>query len=696
MKVSCQFRKADGLALLATMCALAVMLVVFAGVMVWISTNGKQLRRNQTFMSSQAAAEAATEMVFAQMDRDYLFQSLNPASSYQSLTPVTTSWPVQYTFNVNVNEGTQSGTLQYLNNQYTNLLGEPQTVTITATATPVGQFQNVPSTVSQTIVFAEVPVFQFAIFYNLDLDMSPGSPMSINGSTFCNENIWCYPGGQMTFNGSVEAAGNYFFHWDTNGDESGNIASPATTPKFNDGTPLSHADPLVLPIGAGTDSTTTNNSAAVEAIINIPPANDAAPQQIAYVTTNQVYLYNEVSLIVSNAAFGVNGGTTVVTKMGSGHSITYTTNFIGQILTPWSNCFTVYLQDNALSPQATPLNAHWIQLTNDVYVISNRNSTGGSLVSTPVNWVPNFQFTNNVSAISWINTSNSTVGPGPLGTNYVWYAGFSFLTNVFYYDYRESATNETVQLDVGKFGAWITNCTPNAGSNWNQDLAEDTGHGIDSIFIYNDAAFSSQWLPSVSVINGALLPSSTVTTNGSTVFTSGLTVVTPQPLYVIGNYNVQQSGKSQVLGSQNTSDTYPASFLADAITILSSNWTNDWNQSSYTSRNASSTTVNAACLEGIVPSTGGQNNRGYGYYSGGIENFLRLLEDWSGVTITYNGSILVMFPSQYATNSWQMPDNYYGIPTRNWSFDTNFLIQSDLPPLTPNFRTIIRNGWTGN
>lgn len=677
MNIPSQFRKSEGLALLATMCALAVMLMVFAGVMYWITTNGKQLRRNQIFLSSQAAAEGATEMVFAQMDRDYLYQSLNSASGYESITPVTTSWPVQYTFNVNVTLGAQSGNLQYMANQYTNLLGFPQTNVITATATPVGQFQSVPSTVSQSIIFAQVPVFQFAIFYNLDLDMSPGSAMSVDGATFCNENIWCNPPAQMTFNGTVEAAGNYFFHWDTNGEQASNIPSSPKTPIFNAGTPLSHVDPLVLPIGAGNDSTTTNNSAAVEAIINIPPAAAAAPQQIAYVTTNQVYLYNEVNLIVSNAVWGVNG------------------------VAPWSNPFTVYLQDSALSPAATPGNAHWIQLTNDFYIISNRYGLNSNLVATPVNWVPNFLFTNNTLAMKWTNlpVAGGTNGPGPNGTNYVWYAGFSFLTNVLYYDYRESATNEAVQLNVGQLGNWITNTQPNGGNAWNVDLASDLGHGIDSIFIYNNAPFSKVRLPCVSVVNGALLPSSTVVANGSSVFTCGLTVATSQPVYVIGNYNVQQNGVAQTLNSHNTSNTYPASFLADAITVLSSNWTNDWKQTNYTSRTTSADTVNAACLEGIVPSTGGQNCGGDGAsarYSGGIENFLRLLENWSSVKLTYNGSILVMFPSQYATNSWQQPGAYYGVPARDWAFDTNFLIQSDLPPLTPKFRTVIRNVWTGN
>ncbi len=674
MKVLFKFRKSHGMALIATICAIAILLVVFTGVMGWISTNGKQTRVNQIFTSSQAAAEGASEMVFAQMDRDYLYGNINQnVSVYEGMTPITTNWPVQYTFNVSVNVGQQSTTLQYLVNLYTNLLAYPETNTITATATPVGQFEAVPATVSQTMIFSEVPVFQFAIFYNMDLDMSPGSDMSVNGNTFCNENIWCYPGGQMTFSGSVEAAGTYFFHWDTNGDESGNIANPAKNPTFSDGTPLSHADPLILPIGGGGSSTSTNSSTSVEAIINIPPSSVAAPQEIAYNITNQVYLFNAVDLIVSNAAFGLNGAA------------------------PWTNPFTVYLQDRGLDG-TTPTLPRWTQLTNDVYVISNRNASGTSWYTT--NWVPNFKFTNNTMCMSWTNTATVNNGPGGLGTNWVWYAGFSFLTNVFYEDYRESDTNETVQLDVGKLGTWITNATPNAGSNWNQTLAADTEYGICSIFIYNDTPFNSQMLPSVSVVNGALLPCSTCTTNGVTVVTSGLTVVTPQPLYVIGNYNVQtNNAPAQTLNSHNVSNTYPASFMADAITVLSSKWPSDWGQTSYTSRAASNTTVNAACLEGIVPSNGGQKNGGDGstaHYSGGIENFLRLLENWGSCSNTYNGSIMVMFPSVYATNYWVQPGTYYGIPTRNWAFDTNFLSKAGLPPLTPNFRTVVRNSWAGN
>jgi hypothetical protein len=94
-------------------------------------------------------------------------------------------------------------------------------------------------------------------------------------------------------------------------------------------------------------------------------------------------------------------------------------------------------------------------------------------------------------------------------------------------------------------------------------------------------------------------------------------------------------------------------------------------------------------LEGIVQSTTNS-----GKYSGGLENFLRLLENWNNsVTLWYNGSIAVMFPSQYATNSWNY-GNYYTAAVRKWAFDTNFTQQVGLPPLTPQAKGVVRKEWT--
>jgi hypothetical protein len=135
--------------------------------------------------------------------------------------------------------------------------------------------------------------------------------------------------------------------------------------------------------------------------------------------------------------------------------------------------------------------------------------------------------------------------------------------------------------------------------------------------------------------------------------------------------------------------------MCDGVTILSTSW-NDANstaanQSTDTqggpSAGSGSTTVNAAILAGIVQSTNSS-------YSGGVENFLRLLENWSqSIPLWYNGSIVVMFPSQYATNFWQQTGNYYTAPNRKWAFDTNFEAQAGLPPMTPQAKGVIRANW---
>jgi len=132
----------------------------------------------------------------------------------------------------------------------------------------------------------------------------------------------------------------------------------------------------------------------------------------------------------------------------------------------------------------------------------------------------------------------------------------------------------------------------------------------------------------------------------------------------------------------------PAALMGDSITALSSNWSDTWNSSTpLASRNPAPTTINAATFEGIVPTVGAN-------YSGGLENFIRLLENWNSANLTYNGSIVVMFPSQFATNKWITPGTYYSAPTRKWAFNLNFMQQNGLPPLTPMVTAICRQTWS--
>jgi hypothetical protein len=138
-------------------------------------------------------------------------------------------------------------------------------------------------------------------------------------------------------------------------------------------------------------------------------------------------------------------------------------------------------------------------------------------------------------------------------------------------------------------------------------------------------------------------------------------------------------------GTTNTLSTRPASIVADAVTILSPAWKDANSGSGIGSRVAANTTVNAAIISGITQSNGAS-------YSGGVENFPRFLENWAAKTFTYNGSMVAMYPSRYATAPWGGAD-VYSPPNRNWAFDRNFLDATKLPPATPMVLTTIRNSW---
>jgi hypothetical protein len=239
---------------------------------------------------------------------------------------------------------------------------------------------------------------------------------------------------------------------------------------------------------------------------------------------------------------------------------------------------------------------------------------------------------------------------------------FVTTTNSFY-DARESKTVQPIDINVGMLTKW-------SATNSNLRFALGS-RDVSSVYVYDTRTASSTTLPSVRIWNGLTLPS------------MGLTLATSRPLYVWGNFNQTNAAN---LNTTNTLTTRPASLVADAVTILSPAWTDALSASPLASRNpATSNTVNAAIIAGAVYTTPS-------YYSGGMENFQRFLEDWSSATYTYNGSLVKLFPCAYATNGWGKT-NVYKPPTRNYYFDPNYNTPSKLPPLTPSLQTIHRNRW---
>jgi hypothetical protein len=640
MQIKCPSprRNVQAFALLTTICIVAAALIVFASILAWSLNNSQITQRNIQYNTSENAAEAAVESVIGRLDRDYIEQSVSNSSGAYTTIPLTidqSQWPVQYAFSqtngtqnaVNVNFGAVITTTN-LNSEYTGLNGYALPVDVYAIATPVGQPYTIPATVHESIQLASIPMFQFAIFYNVNLEVMSAAGLNIYGPVFCNQNIW-EGSTAATFYSTVTAVGtNAPQVNDPFCDYVGSGPSVFSLPNQ----PVSRASALVMPLG-------TNNSAlSARSLLGLPPAPYTMGSSGAYTTNGLLYPANEAELVISNFSCGINSAT------------------------PAGTNFAVYFQSGNL-----------VQLPYDFYKVAN---VGGHMPISPTNYVPSSQYSN------------------------ILYAGFTWITNTMFYDWRENYGGssgkpvQAVQIDVSLFTLWMNAATLNGGSDSSSGAVDPEGTlrangvSLDSIYVYTAVPTTNgsgnYQLPAVRLVNGQQLPSQ-----------SGFSVATQFPMYVKGNYNVQTPAGSCVglYGAGSTTYTYPAAILADAITILGPNFSDS--SGSMDPNVGANVTVNAAMLDGIVESdpTKTGNVGMNGDYSGGVENFLRLLENWGNNTLTYNGSIVVLFPSQYATNCWRQTGHYYSAPTRHWAFDYNFQNPNLIPPLTPQLKAMIRGNW---
>jgi hypothetical protein len=205
-----------------------------------------------------------------------------------------------------------------------------------------------------------------------------------------------------------------------------------------------------------------------------------------------------------------------------------------------------------------------------------------------------------------------------------------------FYNYREGKTISVTQIDIAKLNA----------------SGKSPANGI--VYV-SDHRSNSSTQDAVRLVNGKELP------------TDGLTVATDNPLYIWGDYN--------------TTNKRPASVDCDALNILSNNWKDENSQKSLDYRVASNTQVNAAIIAGNTVTSPGD-------YNGGVENMPRFLENWSGKTLTYRGSLVSAWVSQIATGSWVYGAPYYTAPNRNWSYDTDLSDPTKAPPGEPSVFTV--------
>jgi len=252
---------------------------------------------------------------------------------------------------------------------------------------------------------------------------------------------------------------------------------------------------------------------------------------------------------------------------------------------------------------------------------------------------------------------------------------------------------------------WIMMLNINAGDliRWNQQNGEplfahaDSSHGGIVLYATVEGAESNGVNRyGVRVFGGANL--ALVGGIGISSNPTGLTVVSDQAIYVLGDYNrgVVDPASLQAWADPTILPRQPAALIGDSINILSQGY---WSPAcagpscrdgqstdglANGPRNGATTIVNAALLGGVDNTPSGFASN----YNGGIENYPRFHEDWSGVWFRYRGSFVSLGEPEHVDGPWCGTGgscNIYDPPNRDWDFDTEFNDTANLPPLTPRF-----------
>src|SRR4051812_18664095 len=203
MKIFSSVRANKGYVLLMVLILVGVSLMSLAGIYMYASSNSKLSQRANDYYSALGAAEAATEKVLAQATVDfrtygagYLMQQLD---TYRQSIPSTNESSAWGNFHfMDLSAGDNRTEVQYipssdfvpLGGTYGQLRAFKDRLRILSNVRTLASVNPVVGSVYQDVELTKIPIFQYAIFYNLPLKFTPQPPMTVYGPVHCNTNIY--------------------------------------------------------------------------------------------------------------------------------------------------------------------------------------------------------------------------------------------------------------------------------------------------------------------------------------------------------------------------------------------------------------------------------------------------------------------------------------------------------------------------
>jgi hypothetical protein len=598
----------------------------------------------------------------------------------------------------------------------------------------------------QVIQLRYSSIFSNSIFYNVTMEFGPGAAMTVYGPVFSNQPAYLSTGATLTFTNSFGTASTMtaapYGAGVAGSGESGRPTGQDIYFPNSAGTEVSMSNPTISNTALGTwvdsflnstsgggydhaSSTLPNESFAQAASSlwggnvqtgmppeNLPgipptsaqlliqppnPALSPVPTASNFDPGEQEKFANQAGLyiVVTPNNNGSATGATVVAFYGS----------LGQVQS--SVIGYLYQSGSTTTKNTAAERQAWLGTNSGKVLFSNNvvPITGGAAVSG--------------------NTTLPTAGQP--GSNTL--AGIVNPTRVFY-DPREKKTINGVDIDVGALANAISNNTLTTGaaggSAWNINSVSNGWNGLVYVDVETDTpgATANGWTSTSDIKTGspatAIVGTGTETAvrleDGGTLPTAptgstapiGFSLTTNAPVYVVGTYNSDGSltGGSGATDAQvmtPDANEVPAMVAGDAIDILSTAW---WNGSKPTGdavlttatgtnsgsnvENANSTEIAAAFIGGNVATALGSYN-----YSGGVENYMRLSENWGSSILRYRGSIVALYNSSVAKGAWPGTSNTtYQAPTRQWGYDNMFGVNHEYPPGTPSLFDMRRYNYT--
>lgn len=499
-----------------------------------------------------------------------------------------------------------------------------------------GPFANGANTVriGRRFINSNTSIFQYSVFFQGDMELNPGNDTTINGDIVGNKSIYMGPivGKVLTLNGQVRYPKDKYFNTNAGGaDIFSNPNAPAP--------PVA----LIAPtFGSDTDQVVAKASQVEEmdAPENLIGGIDAAGAAA-----------NHPELFAPPDAASINPSDWTAEQKRKAENNVYRSVIVPppaeSTTNEYPNLASTSLADTADDPVLSAQRAY---------------NKAGLIITVPETGTATVTYINENGVKTDVTSSFPTA---ILGTTDL-------------YDEREGKTVKTTTIDVAALKANIETF----------EAANPAANKFNGLLYVNLKSSSSAAPAAARLKNGSSLPNAD---------DGGFSVVTNGGIYVQGSYNTV----STLTNEDGEARNVPAMLIGDAITVLSTDFVDSATTRPVSDRAAhlsvaedpdgptgdvhkGTVTINAGLLTGNTASSGTSS-----YSSGGVQNLIRYMEDWSNENINYLGSVGQLFESAHMTSPFRTMRNpsdpnskiYMPPSGRTFTFDEN--MQKYKPPGNP-------------